>query len=229
MRKPKPPPNAPWPPPWPEITDHRVLDAVSRVDRAAFVPAELRPWAKADIPLAIGQDQTISQPYVVALMTQALDLLARPAGAGDRHRLRLSNRPALRAGQNVHGRAGRDGFLGGALSCFGEKGGNWCWNPWATRPIFAWGMGRGAGRKWPRLMPSSSPPPPWPCRLPCSPNWPKADAWSSPSAPETRPRPCGWCANRTASPTAQSLCGVRFVPLVSPLLDDPAQHIKIKN
>ncbi len=61
-----------WPPFWPDIHDQRVLDAIAVVPREAFVPPEYRRWAHADEPLPIGSGQTISQPYVVALMTQAL-------------------------------------------------------------------------------------------------------------------------------------------------------------
>ncbi len=63
-----------WPPLWPDITDPRVLDAIARVPRAEFVPEELREQALLDQPLPIGYGQTISQPYVVALMTQWLAL-----------------------------------------------------------------------------------------------------------------------------------------------------------
>ncbi len=63
-----------WPPPWPDITDQQVLDAIARVPRTEFVPPELRERAFFDIPLPIGYGQTISQPYVVALMTQLLQL-----------------------------------------------------------------------------------------------------------------------------------------------------------
>ncbi|NOZ29626.1 MAG: protein-L-isoaspartate(D-aspartate) O-methyltransferase [Chloroflexi bacterium] len=63
-----------WPPPWPDITDPRVLDAIRRVPRAEFVPPEVREHALSDLPLPIGYGQTISQPYVVALMTQLLRL-----------------------------------------------------------------------------------------------------------------------------------------------------------
>ncbi|RKP56054.1 protein-L-isoaspartate(D-aspartate) O-methyltransferase [Pararobbsia silviterrae] len=52
------------------LTD-RVLDAMRRVPRHAFVPGELDVYAYADSPLPIGEHQTISQPFVVALMTQA--------------------------------------------------------------------------------------------------------------------------------------------------------------
>ncbi len=57
-----------------EIEDERVLEAVSRVRRELFVPAESRRYAYDDRPLPIGQGQTISQPFIVALMTQAMEL-----------------------------------------------------------------------------------------------------------------------------------------------------------
>jgi protein-L-isoaspartate(D-aspartate) O-methyltransferase len=54
-----------------DITDRRVLAAMAAVPRAEFVPPGLRDQAYADSPLPVGYDQTISQPYIVALMTQA--------------------------------------------------------------------------------------------------------------------------------------------------------------
>ncbi|MFT3828260.1 MAG: protein-L-isoaspartate(D-aspartate) O-methyltransferase [Opitutaceae bacterium] len=57
-----------------DITDARVLAAMAAVPRHEFVPVELRSEAYADHPLAIGQGQTISQPYIVALMLQLLAL-----------------------------------------------------------------------------------------------------------------------------------------------------------
>ncbi len=57
-----------------EIKDKRVLAAMARVPRECFVPAEERHLAYEDRPLPIGFDQTISQPFIVALMTQALEL-----------------------------------------------------------------------------------------------------------------------------------------------------------
>ncbi|MGA7592199.1 MAG: protein-L-isoaspartate O-methyltransferase, partial [Candidatus Sulfotelmatobacter sp.] len=56
------------------ISDPRVLDAMLRVPRENFVPELYRAEAYEDHPLPIGDDQTISQPYVVALMLQALQL-----------------------------------------------------------------------------------------------------------------------------------------------------------
>jgi protein-L-isoaspartate(D-aspartate) O-methyltransferase len=57
-----------------DITDARVLAAMLAVPREAFVPREEQPDAYADQALPIGRGQTISQPYVVALMTQLLGL-----------------------------------------------------------------------------------------------------------------------------------------------------------
>jgi len=56
------------------IKDARVLNAFSKVERHKFLPEELKVSAYADFPIPIGQGQTISQPYIVALMTQCLDL-----------------------------------------------------------------------------------------------------------------------------------------------------------
>jgi protein-L-isoaspartate(D-aspartate) O-methyltransferase len=57
-----------------DIVDPRVLEAMRRVPRHLFVPPHLRHLAYDDGPLPIGNRQTISQPYIVALMTQMLEL-----------------------------------------------------------------------------------------------------------------------------------------------------------
>ncbi|HEV2161694.1 MAG TPA: protein-L-isoaspartate(D-aspartate) O-methyltransferase [Stellaceae bacterium] len=62
------------------IADQRVLNAIERTPRELFVPATFREQAYENIALPIGHGQTISQPYVVALMTQALEL-------NDRHKV----------------------------------------------------------------------------------------------------------------------------------------------
>jgi protein-L-isoaspartate(D-aspartate) O-methyltransferase len=56
------------------IRDARVLDAMRHVPRHRFVPPELVAHAYDDTPLPIGERQTISQPYIVALMSEALEL-----------------------------------------------------------------------------------------------------------------------------------------------------------
>ncbi len=57
-----------------DIKDRRVLEAMSVVPRHAFVDPPYRHMAYADHPLPIGDGQTISQPYIVALMTQLLEI-----------------------------------------------------------------------------------------------------------------------------------------------------------
>lgn len=56
------------------VTNIRVLEAMRRIPRHCFVNAELRDYAYSDFPLSIGYEQTISQPYIVALMTSLLNL-----------------------------------------------------------------------------------------------------------------------------------------------------------
>jgi protein-L-isoaspartate(D-aspartate) O-methyltransferase len=56
------------------ITDARVLDAMRRIPRHRFVEEALRDRAYGDHPLPIGESQTISQPYIVGMMTQLLAL-----------------------------------------------------------------------------------------------------------------------------------------------------------
>jgi len=60
-----------------DIVDRRVLAAMAAVPRERFVPREMWPDAYADRPLVIGYGQTISQPYIVALMTQAAAVTRR--------------------------------------------------------------------------------------------------------------------------------------------------------
>ena len=57
-----------------DIRDKRVLAAMARVPRERFVPPESQPFAYEDRPLPIGLNQTISQPFIIALMTEALEL-----------------------------------------------------------------------------------------------------------------------------------------------------------
>jgi protein-L-isoaspartate(D-aspartate) O-methyltransferase len=56
------------------VRDDRVLDALERVPRESFIPDDLRHEAHRDYPVPIGHGQTISQPYIVGYMTEALRL-----------------------------------------------------------------------------------------------------------------------------------------------------------
>ena len=60
-----------------KIEDERVLAAMSRVPRERFVPLEEKHLAYEDRPLPIGMGQTISQPYIVAMMTSLLELTGK--------------------------------------------------------------------------------------------------------------------------------------------------------
>ena len=55
------------------ISDTRVLEVIGGLERARFVPEAMRDSAGQDTPLPIGHGQTISQPFIVAFMTQALN------------------------------------------------------------------------------------------------------------------------------------------------------------
>ncbi|MFQ5722341.1 MAG: protein-L-isoaspartate(D-aspartate) O-methyltransferase [Candidatus Aminicenantales bacterium] len=59
------------------IKDERVLEAMKKVPRHMFVSKEMLPYAYSDEPLPIGHGQTISQPYIVAYMTEALHLTGK--------------------------------------------------------------------------------------------------------------------------------------------------------
>ena len=56
------------------ISDSKVLSAIEKIPREIFIPKNFRNQAYENIALPIGDDQTISQPYIVALMTQSLEL-----------------------------------------------------------------------------------------------------------------------------------------------------------
>ena len=60
-----------------EIRDERVLAAMAHIPRECFVPLGSQHLAYEDMPLSIGLEQTISQPFIVALMTEALELTGK--------------------------------------------------------------------------------------------------------------------------------------------------------
>jgi protein-L-isoaspartate(D-aspartate) O-methyltransferase len=118
------------------VKDPRVLSAMLKVERHLFVPKDLRASAYADQPLPIGEGQTISQPYIVALMTELLELKGDEkvleVGTGSGYQAAIlaelarevytieivealaasaQNRLLELGYQNVRGRAG-DGYLG---------------------------------------------------------------------------------------------------------------------
>ncbi len=95
------------------ITDNEVLERIRSVPRHMFVDEALASRAYEDTALPIGHGQTISQPYIVARMTQSL-LEARQAaqGARGRHGLRLPDRGARAAGRDALQRRAHRGAAG---------------------------------------------------------------------------------------------------------------------
>ena len=71
------------------ITNQPTLDAMKKVPRHKFVPPNLFERAYDDGPLPIGYGQTISQPYIVAYMTAAINPKPGQKDIGDRYRFRL--------------------------------------------------------------------------------------------------------------------------------------------
>src|SRR3989338_4172980 len=59
------------------IKDSKVLEAFRKVERHKFIPQDSKESAYADFPVPIGEGQTISQPYIVALMTECLGLTGK--------------------------------------------------------------------------------------------------------------------------------------------------------
>ncbi len=80
------------------VLNPRILEAMSRIPRHLFVEEALADQAYNDNPLPIGDMQTISQPYIVALMTDALDLKGREKVLEIGYGFRISDRPAGRTG-----------------------------------------------------------------------------------------------------------------------------------
>ena len=82
------------------VTDARVLTAMERVPRAAFIDESLKAQAYENKPLPIGYDQTISQPFIVGLMTHALKLGERmkvlEIGTGSGYQAAILSRLCLR-------------------------------------------------------------------------------------------------------------------------------------
>jgi protein-L-isoaspartate(D-aspartate) O-methyltransferase len=85
---------------WRSIRDERVLAAMSEIPREAFVPVESRLMAYADNPIPIGFGQTISQPYMTALMAELLELRGTETvlevGAGSGYAAAVLSRLAAR-------------------------------------------------------------------------------------------------------------------------------------
>ncbi|MDQ3249060.1 MAG: protein-L-isoaspartate(D-aspartate) O-methyltransferase [Chloroflexota bacterium] len=219
--------NFPWAQTWPEITDERVRAAFARVPRAQFVPEPLRQWSERDAPLPIGAGQTISQPFVVALMTQALALQPGEAtlevGTGSGYQTAILcelTRTATEAPGNhiysVERFAELSQRAAGVLNALGYH------------PHLAVGDGA-AG--WLTVAPFAA------IIVTAAPAHLPRPLWTQLSEGGRMVIPVGaqsadqmlWLLSKHAGRmSARRLGTVRFVPLLSPLLDDPTQRIQIE-
>jgi protein-L-isoaspartate(D-aspartate) O-methyltransferase len=228
MRRDKEPQVSPWLHGWPEIHDERVRAAFTRVPREAFVDEEMRPWALYDTALPIGEGQTISQPYVVALMTQSLDL-----------------KPGLRVLEIGTGSGYQTAILCELTSRVEEVRGNHVWSIERndTLSLQAATLLNKLGY-WPHLVTGDGAAG-WPAAAPFDgilvtaaasavprPLWDQlADGGrmvipiGSPNRKQTL-----WLVTREGRTLVrQSLGGVRFVPFVSDILNDAQQRIELRD
>ncbi|MEX1019214.1 MAG: protein-L-isoaspartate(D-aspartate) O-methyltransferase [Litorilinea sp.] len=213
-------------PDWSDIRDVRVLHALEVVPRAAFVPYHLRRWAMRDAPLPIGCKQTISQPYIVAKMTQALNLAPGESvleiGTGSGFQTAILCELTAVAGRTK----GEGVYSLERYSSLAQKA-EARLQRLSYFPAVLWGDG---ARGWPEAR--------------------QFDAIMVTAAPKALPRPLWhqlreggrmvipiggdaemqllWLLRKVGERVVGSRLGaVRFVPLISPILDDPAQCVAL--
>lgn len=213
-------------PDWSEIQDQRLLAAFARVPRAQFVPPSVRHYAGQDEPLPIGEGQTISQPFVVALMTQLLQLqpghrvLEIGTGSGFQTALlcELTAQPHQPRGEQVYSIERFPSLAQQAATVLNALG----YHPHLM-------VGDGAAG-WPVAAPfdaiilTAAPP----C-LP-RPLWQQLAEGGrliAPIGPLDEDQMLWLVEKRRGQPCPQAHGPVRFVPLLSPLLADPALCMKV--
>ena len=160
-----------------------LLEALAAVQRHRFVPPQLQDQAYADTPLPIGFSQTISQPYIVAYMTEALRL------PPDATVLEIGTGVGL-PGRSARGRS--PGRSTASRSCPSwPNARRICWPSWATTTSTCGrAMDTAAGRRPRRSTPSSSRRRPTTCRRRWWSSSRSARGWSFPWAASRRR--CGW-------------------------------------
>ena len=211
---------------WSEIHDRRLLAAFAQVPREQFVPPSLRQYAGQDEPLPIGEGQTISQPFVVALMTQLLRLqpgqrvLEIGTGSGFQTALlcELTAQPQQPRGAQVYSIERFPGLAQQAATVLEALD----YHPHLL-------VGDGAAG-WPTAAPfdaiilTAAPP----C-LP-RPLWQQLGEGGrliAPIGPVDADQMLWLVEKRRGQRWLQAHGPVRFVPLLSPLLADPAMCIKV--
>jgi protein-L-isoaspartate(D-aspartate) O-methyltransferase len=206
---------------WPDVTDDRVRAAFATVPRAAFIAPELRRFAGDDAPLPIGDGQTISQPYVVALMVQALGLgvgdkvLEIGTGSGYETAIlcTLTAAPGRQPGDNIYAIERLPQLADQADTALHALG------LWPHLRV-----GDGA-EGWPEAAPFTAiivsaaaghvPRPLWEQLA-------EGGRMVLPYGQQTENQELWLVHKRGGAMQVDRLGGVRFVPLLSPLLDDPA-------
>jgi len=220
-------PDFPWAKDWPEITDARVRQAFSHVPRAQFVPAPMQQWSDQDAPLPIGEGQTISQPFVVALMTQALALqpgdktLEIGTGSGYQTAIlcELTTGRGEPVGIHVYSVERFRSLAQHAAATLDRLG----YHPQLS-------IGDGAGG-WPAMAPFAA------IIVTAAPAYLPRLLWDQLAEGGRMVIPIGaqpeeqilWLIRKTTGKLdMRGLGAVRFVPLISPLLDDPSMRINIR-
>lgn len=222
------PEQSPWLHAWPEIYDSRVRATFGRVPRAAFVAEDMQPWADFDTALPIEDGQTISQPFVVALMTQALAL--RPGlrvleiGTGSGYQTavlcEMTTLPDEVRGEHVWSVERSERLSQQAAKVLHELG---------YRPHL--GVGDGAGG-WPNAAPYDAI-----VVTAAAPALPRT-LWDQlaeggrlviPIGPPNRGQTLWLVIKEEQRLISHSLGGVRFVPLISPVFEDPRLRIELGN
>jgi protein-L-isoaspartate(D-aspartate) O-methyltransferase len=220
----QPPAAFPWSTTWPEITDQRLRAAFARVPRDEFVPETVRQWATQDAPLPIGEGQTISQPFIVAWMTQVLKLhpgdktLEIGTGSGYQTAILCEMTTATneRPGVNVYSVERFPALAQRAADVLNGLG--------YFPPLR---VGDGA-LGWPEAAPFTA------LIVTAAPSHLPRPLWEQLAEGGRMIIPVGptpdaqtlWLIRKTAgAPIAHNMGDVRFVPLVSPRLADPAMWV----
>ena len=134
------------------VTDTRVLSAMETIPRERFVPSDAHAQAYEDVPLAIGFNQTISQPYIVAYMTEVLNV-------PDSHRvLEIGTGSAYQAA--VLGKLAGEVWTveyGSRVGCCGDRAASESWPDQRARPAWGWYSGWPEQAPFDRMMVTAAP------------------------------------------------------------------------
>jgi protein-L-isoaspartate(D-aspartate) O-methyltransferase len=216
----------PWAHFWPEIRDVRLRAAFARVPRARFVPPLVRQWADRDAPLPIGEGQTISQPFIVAWMTQALKLqpgekvLEIGTGSGYQTAIlcEMTTRPGEKPGEHVYSVERFSSLSQQASVVLAELG---------YQPHLLVGDG---ALGWPDAAPFDA------IIVTAAPAFLPRPLWEQlaeggrmviPIGPEPEAQSLWLVTKEEGALRARNLGDVRFVPLVSPILNNPEMWVPV--